>query len=341
MPKDSDEHVEAQALTTAELEAFERDWADLEAHIAAIQSGAVEAPEVVEHLELLDAAPEATASDKRRAADAAHKTNMDEVESLCDAIESGTIEAPEIVEDFPDLDAAPEATASAAAPDDKSHEAVAKAESSVAATPAAAIDRALADQPEPVAPETKSDLEHLGELDASAEAAVECAIAKAEVYKDPLVEPTALSVEIRKYLAKLPKRGAARTAACEEFGVDPTDPMAVDKVKVAYKLKEFKATLTDLEAFWPGYWALPLETEGKDDKGEPFPSRALVLKKFEWRRYNEITSAKRKKLKESARLKKREAKIVAKGWPANFYDLSPADQKRERDRVWRQKKRTS
>ena len=73
MPKDSDEHVEAQALTTAELEAFERDWADLEAHIAAIQSGAVEAPEVVEHLELLDAAPEATASDKRRAADAATK----------------------------------------------------------------------------------------------------------------------------------------------------------------------------------------------------------------------------------------------------------------------------
>ena len=284
MPKNSDEHVEAQALTTAELEAFERDWADLEAHIAAIQSGAVEAPEVVEHLELLDAAPEATASDKRRAADAAHKTNMDEVESLCDAIESGTIEAPEIVEDFSDLDAAPEATASAAAPDDKSHEAVAKAESSVAATPAAAIDRALADQPEPVAPETKSlsDLEHLGELDASAEAAVECAIAKAEVYKDPLVEPTARTVAMREYLAKQPMRGGARPAACEEFGIDVADPQALDKVRTAFKLKRFGKSLADLEKYHPGFWALPLETDGRDEDGLSFPSRKLVLSRFLW-----------------------------------------------------------
>ena len=268
----SDDPVEAQALTTAELEAFERDWADLEAHIAAIQSGAVEAPEVIEHLDELDVAAE---------------------------------------------DAAP-----------------AKAEPEAIA-PTEDIEPAKA-EPEPAV------VEPPGELDAAGLQAVEGAIAVAEAYEvQPDKLATARTVEIQAYLAKQPKRGGARPAACKEFGVDPTDPLAEDKVRVAGVLKKFKATLADLEVFWPGYWALPRKQEGKDDKGEPFPSRALVLKKFEWRRYNEITSAESKKLKESARLKRREAKIVAKGWRADFYDLSPADQKRERDKVWRQNKRTS
>jgi hypothetical protein len=175
-------------------------------------------------------------------------------------------------------------------------------------------------------------VEPAGELDAAGEQAVEGFIAVAEAYEHQTDKPaTNLTVEIQKYRAR------TLVADCKEFGVDPADPMAEQKVKVARTVKKFKATLADLEAFCPEFWKLPLKTMPKEGR----KSRAWVLKNFKWRRYDEVTSTERTKLEDDKRLKKREAKIVAKGWRADFYDLSPADQKRERDRVWRQNKRTS
>jgi hypothetical protein len=162
-------------------------------------------------------------------------------------------------------------------------------------------------------------IEHLDELDASAEDAVESAIAKAEAYESQPDKPTARTIEMLAYLAKQRKRGAARPAACEEFGVDPTDPMAPDKVRTAYKLKTVGKTLADLDNFHPAFWALPLET---DDRS---PSRKLVLSRFLWRR-NDETKAKEKA---AERQKKREAK----GYRADYDDLSSKEKKRERDRL--------
>jgi hypothetical protein len=364
----------SEAETPSDLESLEHLLGDLEA-------GAGESTaEVIEHLDDLSANSESAT----KALDSARVAAMLAAFGATKAPATPTVPAVAVAEkaertdiedfdfdlgDLETLNACIEGTARAKAVEaalaglgadelDASAEDTPKAEGSVVATFAEAavteeaerteidLNLVLADL-EVGAGETSEVVEHLGELDASAEDAVEGAIAVVEAYEDQPdavasfgVGPTARTIAIQTYLAKQPKRGGARPAACKEFGVDPTDPLAEDKVRVAGVLKKFKATLADLEAFWPGYWTLPRKTEGKDDKGEPFPSRALVLKKFEWRRYNEITSAERKKLKESARLKKREAKIVAKGWRADFYDLSPADQKRERDRVWRQNKRT-
>ena len=156
-------------------------------------------------------------------------------------------------------------------------------------------------------------VEHLDELDASAEDAVEGAIAKSEAYEDQPDEPTALTVAIQEYKARQPKRGAPRPAACKEFGIDPTDPMAVDKVRIAYKLKRVGKSLADLEKYHPGFWALPLET----DDGSP--SRKLVLSRFLWRRNDEIEA----KEKAVERQKKREAR----GYPADYDKKTPAERK--------------
>lgn len=192
-----------------------------------------------------------------------------------------------------------------------------KAESSVATLTAAASATEPVDlkRPDPVA-------EHVGELDASAEAAVENLMAREEAYEDQPDEPTARTVAMREYLAKQPMRGGARPAACEDFGIDVADPQALDKVRTAFKLKKFGKSLADLEAYHPGFWALPLET---DDRS---PSRKLVLSRFLWNRETEIE-----------RQKKREAKIAAKGWPANYHDLPPHQQRTIRNRLLKRKSR--
>jgi hypothetical protein len=124
---------------------------------------------------------------------------------------------------------------------------------------------------------------------------------------------------MRQYLAKQPKRGGPRPAACEEFGIDPIDPMAVDKVRIAYELKKVGKTLADLEKYHPGFWALPLET----DDGSP--SRKLVLSRFLWRRNDEI------KAKEKA--VERQKKRAAKGYPADYDEKTPAERKRITNRL--------
>ena len=169
-----------------------------------------------------------------------------------------------------------------------------------------------------------------GELDAAGLQAVEGAIAVAEAYEVQPDKPvTNLTVAIQKY--------RARTLAsdCKEFGVDPTDPMAEQKVKVARTVKKFKATLADLEAYCPDFWSLPLKTIPKEGK----KSRAWVLKNFKWRRYDEVTSTERTKLEDDKRQKKREAKIAAKGWPANWYELTRAERKTYTNRTGQQARR--
>lgn len=173
------------------------------------------------------------------------------------------------------------------------------------------------------ADEADQVIEHLGELDASAEEAVESAIAVAEAYEDQPDEPTARTVAIQAFKARQPKRGAPRPAACKEFGIDPTDPMAVDKVRIAYELAKVGKTLADLEKYHPRFWALPLKT----DDGSP--SRKLVLSRFFWLIKDEIKDEIRAKEKAVERQKKREAK----GYRADYGDLSPKEQKRERDRL--------
>jgi len=173
-----------------------------------------------------------------------------------------------------------------------------------------------------VAPADSQVIEYLGELDASAVDTVEAAIAVAEAYEDQPDEPIALSVAIQEYKARQPTRGGARPTACKDFGVDVTDPQALDKVRTAFKLKRFGKALADLEAYHPGFWALPLET---DDRS---PSRKLVLSRFLWNRETGIE-----------RQKKREAKIAAKGWPANYHDLSPHQQRTIRNRLLKRKSR--
>jgi hypothetical protein len=79
------------------------------------------------------------------------------------------------------------------------------------------------------------------------------------------------------------------------------------------------AKRADLDNFHPAFWALPLET---DDRS---PSRKLVLSRFLWRR-NDETKAKEKA---AERQKKREAK----GYRADYDDLSSKEKKRERDRL--------
>ena len=135
-------------------------------------------------------------------------------------------------------------------------------------------------EPEPAVVEPPGELDAAGELDATGLQAVKGAIAVAEAYEDQPDKPTACTVEIQKYLAKQPKRGSARPAACKEFGVDPTDPLAADKVKVAGKLKTDGLKLADLETFRPGYWELPDQTWGKDDKGKSSPSRLWFFPTF-------------------------------------------------------------
>jgi hypothetical protein len=150
-------------------------------------------------------------------------------------------------------------------------------------------------------------IEHLDEPDASAEDAVEGAIAVAEAYEDQSDEPTALTVAIQEYKTRQSTRGEARPAACKDFGIDVADPQALDKVRTAFRLKRFGKALADLEAYHPGFWALPLET---DDRSA---SRKLVLSRFLWNRETEIE-----------RQKKREAKIAARGLPPDYYEWTPA-----------------
>ena len=108
-----------------------------------------------------------------------------------------------------------------------------KAESSVATLTAAASATEPVDlkRPDPVA-------EHVGELDASAEAAVENLMAREEAYEDQPDEPTALTVAILEYKARQPTRGEARPAACKDFGIDVADPQALDKVRTAFELRK-------------------------------------------------------------------------------------------------------
>jgi hypothetical protein len=155
--------------------------------------------------------------------------------------------------------------------------------------------------------ETSGVIEDLSELDASAEDAVEGAIALAEAYEDQPDDPTALTVAIQEYKARQSTRGEARPPACKDFGIYVADPQALDKVRTAFKLKRFGKALADLEAYHPGFWALPLET---DDRS---PSRKLVLSRFLWNRETEIE-----------RQKKREAKIAARGLPPDYYEWTPA-----------------
>jgi hypothetical protein len=79
--------------------------------------------------------------------------------------------------------------------------------------------------------ETSGVIEDLSELDASAEDAVEGAIALAEAYEDQPDDPTALTVAIQEYKARQSTRGEARPAACKDFGIFVADPQALDKVR--------------------------------------------------------------------------------------------------------------
>jgi hypothetical protein len=164
-------------------------------------------------------------------------------------------------------------------------------------------------------------IEHLGELNAAGEQIVEGFIAVAAAYENQTDKPVFnRTVEIRKYLVKHAKRGGARPAACKEFSVDPADPLAVDKVKVAYKLKRGGKTLADLESFHPSFWSLPLETDDFSD------SRKLVLSRFL-----------RGRETETERQQKREAKIAAKGWPADYYDRTSDERRTINKRIAKQR----
>jgi hypothetical protein len=141
--------------------------------------------------------------------------------------------------------------------------------------------------------------------------------------------------EIRAWNKKRQPKGKIRPEEYKEFCVDPADPLALQKVKVAHVLKKMGSTLVDLEKFEPDFWKLPLKTT----PGEKKKSRAWTLKTFKWNKYDEGTALEREALKYSKRQKRRAEKICAKGWRADYYDLSAAEKKRERDKVWRQKER--
>ena len=157
------------------------------------------------------------------------------------------------------------------------------------------------------------------------EAELTAARAEREAQPSPtVVDMTVRNKWIRAFLdkqsaAKAKTKARVETAACDECGVDPMDPRAIEKVKVARSLKDVGATLTDLEKCHPSFWDLPLETDDGSD------SRKLVLYRFrrEWNRKLE-------------RKKKREAKITAKGWRSDYDDLSPEERRRERNRIIQQ-----
>ena len=180
-------------------------------------------------------------------------------------------------------------------------------------------------EPKAVAPAV---VEQAGELDAAGVEAIERAEAVAEAYEHQPDKPsTAPIAEMRAWRAR------NLAPACKEFGIDPTDPMAEQKLKVARNLKPFKLTLADLEAYCPEFWSLPLKTMPKEGK----KSRAWVLKTFKWRGYDEETSTARTKLEDDKRREKREAKIAAKGWPADYYELPPDERRTINKRIAKQR----
>lgn len=141
-------------------------------------------------------------------------------------------------------------------------------------------------------------------------------------------EPNDLISAIKAYRARQPA-AKARIAACEEFGVDPVEPFATEKIRVARRLKRDGLTLADLYALHPDFWNLPHETHDGSS------SRKLVLTRFLYRRADEIKAGKNA----IERQKKRTAKIAAKGWRPDYDDLSPKARKRERDRIAKQNSR--
>lgn len=96
-------------------------------------------------------------------------------------------------------------------------------------------------------------IEHVRELDAVAEAAVEGAIAKAEAYEaqDVLDEPRKAQPE---YLEQL---RAARIKYSGGVEVAADDPLATDKIRVSRYLKQFGLTLDALPS---RFWDEPDET---------------------------------------------------------------------------------
>lgn len=93
-------------------------------------------------------------------------------------------------------------------------------------------------------------IEHVRELDAVAEAAVEGAIAKAEAYEGQDVLDKARKAQ-PKYLEQL---RAARIKYNSGIEVAEDDPLALEKKMVAKKLNKVERTLADLP---PDFWKLP------------------------------------------------------------------------------------
>ena len=91
---------------------------------------------------------------------------------------------------------------------------------------------------------TAEVIEHLGELDAAGEDAVEGVIAKAEAY-----EAQDVLDEARKEPNKLREQMHAKLAE-----INGGDPLAKDKKKVSNALKKVGRTLADLP---PDFWKLP------------------------------------------------------------------------------------
>jgi hypothetical protein len=149
------------------------------------------------------------------------------------------------------------------------------------------------------ADETGEVIEHLGELDASGEDAVEGVIAKAEAY-----EAQDVLDEARKEPMKLREQMHAKLAE-----INGGDPLAKDKKKASNALKKVGRTLADLPPDWdklPRITKIPLERSRQSE-------------------FYRVFREGEEEMREAERLRE----LEKRGRPAN-YDLLPVD---ERDRI--------
>jgi hypothetical protein len=164
-------------------------------------------------------------------------------------------------------------------------------------------------------------IEHLDELDAAGEDAVEGVIAKAEAY-----EAQDVLDEARKEPNKLREQmRAARAKYSGGIEVAKDDPLANEKKKIANTLKKVGRTLADLP---PDFWKLPRIAK-------------IPLERSRESEFYKVFREGEEEMREAERLRD----LEKRGLPAN-YDLLPRDEKdriniNARQRRHRDKKRTS
>ena len=141
-------------------------------------------------------------------------------------------------------------------------------------------------------------IEHVCELDAVAEAAVECAIAKAEAYEaqDVVDEAGKAQMKLREQIR------AAIVKYSDGAEVAKDDPLATHKIRVSRYLKKFGLTLDDLPS---RFWDEPDETVRGGLLGDVV-GPVMATRRFE----------------------KRVERSIAAGYPADYYSRPIDEQKR-------------